>query len=107
MVFSAKSRNSAGTSSFGSNMPPSSDFNREVANFRHCVLPMCPGDDRGISTDALPARARLSCNPGYLMPALLLRTAHRTSLSRLPFFLRNGSANHLFPDHGGKTPCKL
>src|SRR3981189_750169 len=66
MVFSAKSRNSAGTSSFASNMPPSSDFNRELPHFRNGVFALFARDNHGISTDALPARAPLSCNPGHL-----------------------------------------
>jgi hypothetical protein len=75
MVFSASSRNSAGTSNFGSIMPPPSGLGRELSHFRG-----------GVFAEFAPTEVNIV-----------------NGLPDRPAFLRNRSTGHSFP-HSMERP---
>src|SRR6187455_911694 len=97
MVFSASSRNSAGTSNFGSIISAILRFGRELPHFRCGVFAEFARTGAGIAN-------------GFPVPAPLRDVSfprlHLPQRRWLPF-LRNRSVGHSFSHHDGKTSRKF
>src|SRR5580692_3866224 len=73
MVFSAKSRNSAGTSSLGSITSRSSDLSSKLPHFRHRRCRACP-DRSGLGAIMLHLTCIGFVKPGHIAGVLYIKT---------------------------------